>query len=92
MREALAAVKAQIRDDDALKAEVWELAENLHRCDLTKEQRDEHIRRYGEVLELRAVQSAPVVPIDRSAGRNCPASCGTNAAEIAKGKVNLPLH
>lgn len=28
-----------------------EIAENLHRCDLTKEQRDEHIRRYAELLE-----------------------------------------
>lgn len=38
-------------DDDALKAELWEIAENLHRHDLTKDQRDEHIRRYAEVLE-----------------------------------------
>ena len=37
-------------DDDALKAELWEIAENLHRCDLSKEQRDEHIRRYAELL------------------------------------------
>lgn len=37
-------------DDDALKAELWEIAENLHRLDLTKEQRDDHIRRYDEVL------------------------------------------
>lgn len=37
--------------DDALAAELWELAENLHRHDLTKEQRDEHIRRFAEVLE-----------------------------------------
>lgn len=36
--------------DDALRAELWEIAENLHRCDLTKEQRDEHIRRYAELL------------------------------------------
>jgi ParB-like chromosome segregation protein Spo0J len=38
-------------DDDAIKAEMWEIAENLHRLDLTKEQRDEHIRRYAELLE-----------------------------------------
>ena len=38
-------------DDDAIKAELWEIAENLHRLDLTKEQRDEHIRRYAELLE-----------------------------------------
>ena len=66
MREALAAVKSQIRDDDALKAELWEIAENLHRCDLSKEQRDEHIRRYNELLEAREamLQSCPKGPIE----------------------------
>jgi hypothetical protein len=34
-------------------AEMWEIAENLHRLDLTKEQRDDHIRRYAELLEAR---------------------------------------
>lgn len=42
-------------DDDQVKAEMWEIAENLHRCDLTKDQRDQHIRRYAELLESRAV-------------------------------------
>lgn len=42
-------------EDDPIKAELWELAENLHRCDLTKEQRDEHLRRYAELVEKRAV-------------------------------------
>lgn len=41
-------------EDDPVQAELWEIAENLHRCDLTKEQRDEHIRRYAELkLQLR---------------------------------------
>ncbi len=40
-------------DDDDIGAELWEIAENLHRLDLTKEQRDEHIRRYAELLEAR---------------------------------------
>ncbi len=40
-------------DDDEISAELWELAENLHRLDLTKEQRDEHIRRYAELLQSR---------------------------------------
>ena len=31
----------------------WEIAENLHRVDLTKEQRDAHIRRYAELLEAK---------------------------------------
>lgn len=43
-------------DDDALKAELWEIAENLHRHDLTKDQRDEHIRRYAELIEMRLAQ------------------------------------
>ena len=40
-------------EDDTIAAELWEIAENLHRLDLTKEQRDEHIRRYAELLEAR---------------------------------------
>lgn len=42
-------------DDDEVTAELWEISENLHRLDLTKEQRDEHIRRYAELLEKRIV-------------------------------------
>jgi ParB-like chromosome segregation protein Spo0J len=48
-------------NDDALKAEMWEIAENLHRCDLTKEQRDEHIRRYAELIEAVEKVSGQVV-------------------------------
>lgn len=52
-------------EDDAITAELWEIAENLHRCDLTKEQRDEHIRRYAELLERqREVQSRQNVVIE----------------------------
>lgn len=52
-------------DDDAIKAELWEIAENLHRLDLTKEQRDEHIRRYAELLqEQRNLQSRQSVVIE----------------------------
>lgn len=40
-------------EDDPIAAELWELSENLHRLDLTKDQRDEHIRRYAELLEKR---------------------------------------
>lgn len=53
-------------DDDALKAELWEIAENLHRLDLTKEQRDEHIRRYAEVLTLRAEVSPQIAAQPKS--------------------------
>lgn len=40
-------------DDDAIKAELWEIAENLHRCELTAEQRHAHLRRYAELVEAR---------------------------------------
>lgn len=33
------------------RREMWEIAENLFRVDLSKEQRDEHIRRYAELLD-----------------------------------------
>lgn len=46
-------------EDDPVQAELWEIAENLHRCDLTKEQRDEHIRRYAELLEKRRAEILP---------------------------------
>ena len=35
------------------RREMWEIAENLHRVDLTKEERDNHIRRYAELLKLK---------------------------------------
>jgi ParB/RepB/Spo0J family partition protein len=44
-------------DDNSIEAELWEIAENLHRLDLTKEQRDEHIRRYAELLERRFAEN-----------------------------------
>lgn len=52
-------------DDDIIAAELWEIAENLHRCDLSKEQRDQHIRRYAELLEKRrGVQSTQNAAIE----------------------------
>lgn len=55
---------------DEIDAELAELAENLHRIDLTKEERDAHIRRYAELLEARrkkaveskVVQNEPLSP------------------------------
>lgn len=47
-------------DDDPVSAELWEIAENLHRCDLTKEQRDEHIRRYARLLAARDAEQIQV--------------------------------
>lgn len=58
-------------EDDPIAAELWELAENLHRCDLTKEQRDEHIRRYAELLTERAA-----TVIDLQNAKQTPAKAG----------------
>lgn len=44
-------------DMDETTREMWEIAENLHRAGLTKEERDRHIRRYAELLELKNLQS-----------------------------------
>src|SRR3990167_5326566 len=41
-----------VKSDD-LDAQLWEIAENLHRVDLTKDERDRHIRRYAELLEQK---------------------------------------
>lgn len=49
-------------EDDPIKAGLWELAENLHRCDLTKEQRDEHIRRYAELRKKQRAEARVIVP------------------------------
>lgn len=47
-------------EDDPIAAELWEIAENLHRCDLTKAERDAHIRRYAELLAEREIQVAQI--------------------------------
>jgi ParB family chromosome partitioning protein len=77
-------------DDDDIKAELWELAENLHRCDLTKDQRDEHIRRYAELLEAQATIAAPV---EQKRGR--PVSTVTKVARatgLSDDTVRRALH
>lgn len=66
-------------EDDALRAELWELAENLHRHDLTKEQRDEHIRRYAELLAAnRADKPGQTVQVSGGRGNK---SIATEIAE-----------
>lgn len=68
-------------EDDPIAAELWELAENLHRCDLTKEQRDEHIRRYAELLTERAARIVPQTAEQMPALRGRPKSITTQVAE-----------
>lgn len=54
-------VEAFETDADEVQAELWEIAENLHRCDLSKDERDRQIRRYAELLgEAKPPQIAAV--------------------------------
>lgn len=46
-------IDALFTTGDEIDRELIELTENLHRVDLTKEQRDEHIRRFAELIEAR---------------------------------------
>lgn len=48
------------------KREMWEIAENLFRVDLSKDQRDEHIRRYAELIE-QAEAEAEKIPVPQNA-------------------------
>lgn len=68
-------------DNDILEAELWEIAENLHRLDLTKDQRDEHIRRYAELLEARRSVVKPGQPVHVSGGRGHKGVAAEIAAE-----------
>lgn len=72
--------------DDEIQAEMWEIAENLHRLDLTKEQRDQHIRRYAELIEARAAlpvdgQNVPKLSIRGRVNEGRPKSIATKIAE-----------
>lgn len=49
-------IDAVFVEADGIQRELIEIAENLHRCDLTKEERDRQIRRYAELLEAAAIQ------------------------------------
>ena len=59
-------------EDDEIQAELWEIAENLHRLDLTKEQRDEHIRRYAVLLEARGQVRQNVAPVLSDGRKSAP--------------------
>lgn len=45
-------------DGDHIDAQLWEIAENLHRADLSKDERDRQIRRYAELLHEAADNAA----------------------------------
>lgn len=64
----------------ALEARRWEIAENLHRADLTALQRDEQIAEWVRVTD--EIQSAQLAPIEskREDGRGHRAESGINRA------------
>lgn len=49
------------KSTSVIDVEMWEIAENLHRVGLTKEERDEHIRRYAALMEEKAREGKSVV-------------------------------
>ncbi len=63
---------------DELEREMWEISENLHRLDLTKNQRDEQIRRYAELVQARDDDA-------ETARTECPTS-------LSDGRVAGPQH
>lgn len=56
-------------EGDEVDAQLWEIAENLHRAELTKAQRDEHIRRYAELLVQREQKPGQSVQVSQVGGR-----------------------
>lgn len=65
-----------------IDARLWEIAENLHRADLTVQERAEHIAEWVRITEESAVQSAQLGPIEskRADGRGHRPQSGINAA------------
>ncbi len=57
-------IDCKVLVEDRGLSEMWEIAENLHRVDLTKDQRDEQIRRYATLLEHRELQSRQSVAFE----------------------------
>lgn len=70
---------------DDVKAEMLEIAENLHRCDLSKEERDRQIRRYAELLEVKDRQPRQdVAPVLADGRRKGPQHEKGTAAKVAE--------
>ncbi len=67
---------------DAVDAELWEIAENLHRADLTALERDEQVARWIELTEKKAVQFSQTAKIEskRDDGKGHRAEGGVSAA------------
>jgi ParB-like chromosome segregation protein Spo0J len=53
-------IECLILDGDEADAELWEIAENLHRAELTALERSEQVARYAELVEAKVAQVEPV--------------------------------
>ena len=70
-----AKVPCFVIEDDAIEAQMWEIAENLHRAELTALERDEQIAKWVELAESRiSVQSAQKMERGRPEGGKSAAS------------------
>lgn len=54
-----ARIPAVVMEGDAIDAEMWEIAENLHRADLKELERDEQVARWVELVDSKVAQSGP---------------------------------
>ena len=70
-----------------IKARLWEIAENLHRHELTVQERADHIAEWVRLTE-EANKGASCADIPR--GRGQPQG-GINAAEKKRGRIVRPL-
>lgn len=94
------ATDAIVVPDDDIEAELWEIAENLHRADLTKEQRDQHIRRYAELIEAKdarvvVVQNEPKLSARGRSNEGRPKGVAQKVAEqtgLSKSTVRRALY
>lgn len=77
-------IDAVFVEADDIERELIEIAENLHRCDLTKEERDRQIRRYAELLEAKPAvsqQSAAKLSVRGRAGEGRPVGVARQIAD-----------
>jgi ParB/RepB/Spo0J family partition protein len=79
-------------DADDTEAELWEIAENLHRAELTKAQRDEHIRRYAELLAGRKPAQLASVLEKGGRGKTSVASQIATETGVSKDTVRRALN
>lgn len=74
-----AKIDAIVTDANDIDAELAEIAENLHRADLSKAARDEHIRRYAELLRARELSDKVANNSPKPVGR--PVAVSTQIAK-----------